>query len=64
VFLLQGGHDSVIPPDSGKRLYDAAGEPRQLWFDPMLEHCEFRQARPAEWEKRIVGFFDRYLLGS
>jgi hypothetical protein len=27
-------------------LYDAAGEPRQLWFDPKLEHNEFLAARP------------------
>jgi fermentation-respiration switch protein FrsA (DUF1100 family) len=64
VFLMQGGRDTLIPPNSGQRLYDAAGEPRQLWFDPALEHCEFRFARPAEYEKRIVAFFDQYLLGK
>jgi uncharacterized protein len=63
VFLLQGGRDTVIPSDSGQRLYDAAGEPRQLWFDPQLRHCEFWWARPREYEKRVVAFFDHYLVG-
>jgi fermentation-respiration switch protein FrsA (DUF1100 family) len=64
VFLMQGGRDTTIPPESGQRLYDAAGEPRQLWFDPELEHTEFWFARPKEYEKRIVAFFDQYLLGK
>lgn len=64
VFLMQGGKDTVIPPDSGQRLYDAAGEPRQLWFEPELEHIEFWWARPKEYEKRVVAFFDQYLLGQ
>jgi uncharacterized protein len=62
VFLMQGGKDQTVPPDSGQRLYDAASEPRQLWFDPDLGHCEFYWARPKEYEKRIVAFFDKYLL--
>ena len=62
VFLMQGGRDTTIPPDSGQRLYDAAGEPRQLWFDPALEHTEFWYARPYEFEKRVAAFFDQYLL--
>lgn len=64
VFLMQGGKDTVIPPDSGQRLYAAAGEPRQLWFEPELEHCGFGWARPKEWEKRVVAFFDQSLLGQ
>jgi fermentation-respiration switch protein FrsA (DUF1100 family) len=64
VFLMQGGKDTVIPPNSGQRLYDAAGEPRQLWFEPELEHIEFWWARPKEYEKRVVAFFDQHLLGQ
>jgi fermentation-respiration switch protein FrsA (DUF1100 family) len=63
VFLLQGGVDVVISPDSGQRLYDAAGEPKELWFDPELGHVGFDKERAEEFEKRVVGFFDEYLLG-
>ena len=64
VFLMQGGQDNVIPPNSGQRLYQAAGEPRQLWFEPQLGHVEFDTKMPAEYEQRVTAFFDRYLLGK
>ena len=64
VFLLSGGKDTTVPPDSGQRLYDAAGEPRQLWFDPELEHCEFWNSRREEYQKRVAAFFGQYLLGK
>lgn len=64
VFLLQGGVDVVISPDSGQRLYDAAGEPKELWFDPELGHVKFDSERAEEFEKRVVRFFDKYLLDS
>ena len=62
VFLMQGGKDVVISPNSGQKLYDAAGEPKELWFDPELGHVEFDTERAAEYEQRVVEFFDTYLL--
>ncbi|HEX6270498.1 MAG TPA: alpha/beta hydrolase [Anaerolineales bacterium] len=62
VFLMQGGADVVISADSGHRLYDAAGEPKELWFEPDLGHVDFDSERAAEFERRVVEFFDRYLL--
>ena len=62
VFLMQGGADTVISSDSGQRLYDAAGEPKELWFDRALGHVEFDTERAEEYEARVVAFFDQYLL--
>ena len=62
VFLMQGGADTVVSPNSGQLLYDAAGEPRELWFDPELGHVEFDTERSEEYEMRVVAFFDQYLL--
>lgn len=64
VFLMQGGADTVISPSSGQILYDAAGEPKELWFDPELGHVKFDTERAEEYEKRVAAFFDRYLLGK
>lgn len=64
VFLMQGGKDTVISPESGQRLYDAAGEPKELWYDPELGHVEFDKERAAEYEARVSAFFDQYLLGA
>jgi fermentation-respiration switch protein FrsA (DUF1100 family) len=62
VFLMQGGADVVISANSGQRLYDAAGEPKELWFEPALGHVDFDSDKAAEFERRVVGFFDRFLL--
>jgi len=64
ILLLQGGADVVISPDSGRRLFDAAGDPKELWFDPALGHVEFLAKQPEEFERRVGAFFDRYLLGK
>jgi len=64
VFLMQGGADTTISPESGQILYDAANEPKELWFDPELGHVKFDTERAEEYETRVVAFFDQYLLGQ
>lgn len=64
VFLMQGGKDTVISPESGQILYDAANEPKELWFDPELGHVGFDKERAEEYETRVSAFFDQYLLGQ
>ncbi len=61
VFLLQGGADRVVSPESGARLFEAAGHPKELWFEPDLGHARFLDERPEEFERRLVAFFDRHL---
>jgi len=62
VFLMQGGADTVVSPNSGQLLYDAAGEPKELWYDPELGHVDFDKERAEEYEARVSSFFDKYLL--
>lgn len=64
VFLMQGGVDTTISPQSGQILYDAAKEPKELWFDPELGHVDFDTERSEEYEARVAAFFDQYLLGE
>jgi len=54
-----GGEDSRQP-----LYFEAAGEPKELWRVPGSEHTGGLEAQPAEYERRVVGFFDRALLGS
>jgi fermentation-respiration switch protein FrsA (DUF1100 family) len=64
VFLMQGGADVVISADSGERLYEAAGEPKELWFEPELGHVDFDTEMAEEFERRVVEFFNQYLLDN
>ena len=64
ILLLHGGKDVTIDQDSAEKLFQAAGEPKELWYEPELGHTEFDTAMSEEFEKRVVGFFERYLLGE
>jgi hypothetical protein len=41
---------------------DAAHEPKELWIIPEAGHIGGLSARPQEYEERVVGFFDQWLL--
>jgi hypothetical protein len=43
-------------------LYEAAGQPKELWFEPDLGHASFDRQAPQAFEQRVVGFFEAHLL--
>jgi fermentation-respiration switch protein FrsA (DUF1100 family) len=63
VFLIHATHGQ-----GGEELnavyYAAAGEPRELWEIPDAPHTGGLGARPEEYERRVIGFFDRALLDA
>ena len=61
IFLLQGGADVVVSRESGQRLFEAAGEPKELWYDAEVGHAQFLDKRPDEFERRVVAFYDKNL---
>ena len=62
VFFIYAGHGQGGENLSAKS-YAAANEPKTLWKISDAEHTGGIEARPAEYERRVVGFFDRNLLG-
>lgn len=64
ILILAGGQDLITGPDAGQRYYDAAGEPKALWFEPAAGHIGLLKAYPELYEERVVGFFDGALLGE
>ena len=54
----QGGTETK--PNHG--FYDAAREPKQIWEVPGGQHVAGITTKPKEYERRVVGFFDRALL--
>jgi uncharacterized protein len=61
VLLIQsrGAANETMNP----AYHRAAREPKQLWQAPADDHMGALEARPAEYERRVVGFFDDALLG-
>jgi uncharacterized protein len=64
VFLIQGLGDGMVPLNSGQRLYDAAGEPRQLWMENDVPHLNMYAYYKTRYTKRVIKFFDEYLLAK
>ena len=56
--------DTMVPLDSAQRLYKAAGEPRELWVEPDAPHMNMYAYYRMRYTKRIIKFFDAYLLGN
>jgi uncharacterized protein len=62
VFIIQGMADGMVPLDSAQRLYEAAGEPRQLWVEKDVPHLNMYAYYKTRYTKRVIRFFDEYLL--
>jgi uncharacterized protein len=60
--LLIAAPNSPNGEDLNRGYYEAAGEPKALWEIPESGHTGGIEARPAEYERRVVSFFDRALL--
>lgn len=56
--IIHGGKDTIVNPMDATLLYNAAQEPKELWFLPNADHCgAYFDDRPA-YVKKITDFFD------
>ena len=56
--------DGMVPLNSAERLYEAAGEPRQLWTEKDVPHLNMYAFYKTRYTKRVIKFFDAYLLNK
>ena len=63
VFIIQGLEDAMVPSDSAQLLYDAAGEPRQIWLEEGVGHLGMFFNNEKRYTREVIKFFDKYLLG-
>jgi hypothetical protein len=59
--MLIAAPNSDNGEDLNRGYYRAAGSAKALWEIPESRHVSGIVARPAEYERRVVGFFDRAL---
>jgi dienelactone hydrolase len=63
VFLIYGENGQGGTEEQPNRLfYAAAREPKRIWEVPNGQHIAGITTSPAEYERRVVGFFDQALL--
>jgi dienelactone hydrolase len=62
IFLIYTTH-GVDTEDLNPEYFRAAHEPKTIWKIPEASHTGGIEARPREYERRVVGFFDHALLG-
>jgi fermentation-respiration switch protein FrsA (DUF1100 family)/uncharacterized membrane protein YidH (DUF202 family) len=62
VFFIYATPGSGGEAELNRVFYDAAHEPKAIWRVPGAGHTGGIEARPREYERRVVAFFDRSLL--
>jgi dipeptidyl aminopeptidase/acylaminoacyl peptidase len=62
VFIVAGMLDDVVPPRMAHQLYQAAGDPKELWMVDGAHHTDFARVVPDQYRTRLIDFFSRTLL--
>lgn len=62
VLIIHGTRDRLTDVQDAHLLYQASGDPKALWLVERAGHAQTRRIRPAEYDRRIVGFFRQYLV--
>ena len=61
IFIIHGTEDKEVRPPNGQRIYDAARDPKEIWWVQGAHHVEARSLYTAEYEQRVVQFFNKWL---
>lgn len=60
-FLIYGEEGQAVEETVNVPYFEAADDPRELWEVPGARHTGGIDAQPAEYERRVVAFFDETL---
>jgi len=64
IFIMAGQCDRHTKIGESKRLFSAAGEPKEFWEVPDAEHEDLHKKQPHAYEEKVVTFFGKYLRGE
>jgi len=59
VLLICGTRDRTIPCRHAEQIYRAAAGPKEFWIVDGAEHASALGRAPAEYEDRVIEFFER-----
>jgi alpha-beta hydrolase superfamily lysophospholipase len=60
VLLICDAQDDALPCRHTQRIYAAATGPKQIWIVPGAPHTAALGYQPAEFKRRVLGFFAPY----
>jgi len=61
LLVIAGSADRHTTAAETRRLFDAAPEPKQLWWVEGAAHVDFHRYAGEEYEKTVLGFLDRHI---
>ncbi len=64
VYIVHSTADIVAPPEAGEKLFNAAHEPRFLWLERNAPHLAIYLDNPRRYQRRLVDFFNEWLLAK
>ena len=63
-FFIYGEDGQEVEKAVNPVYYDAAFSPKAIWMVPGAGHTQGLETQPKEYERLVVGFFDRALLAG
>lgn len=64
VMVIHGAQDEIIPVDMGRRVYDAAPEPKELYIIPGAHHNDTFDVGRTHYFARLKTFIERFARKS
>ena len=64
VLFIYGANGQEIEKEVNPVYYEAAYQPKAIWKVPGSGHTQGLETQPKEYERLVVGFFDRTLLAG
>jgi uncharacterized protein len=64
ILLIHGLKDTIVNPQDASLLYAAAGEPKELWLVPGVDHCGGYFCDRVAYTVKVTDFFNLHLKNS
>ncbi|HTI28942.1 MAG TPA: alpha/beta fold hydrolase [Methylomirabilota bacterium] len=64
LLLISPGEDRLVSPHQSQRMFEVAGEPKELFVVPGAAHAEAHLTDPEAYESRVLAFLAIHLDGE
>jgi fermentation-respiration switch protein FrsA (DUF1100 family) len=64
LLVIHGDRDEVIDQELGRKLFEAAGEPKTFWPVPGARHNDIVETAGPEYERRLREFYEELGTGE